>query len=158
MKKYIIKVAVWIPVIVMAAFIFSFSSQNGKESGGLSRKAAEVIINAAESLHIVDSDSVDKEQLIEDIQYPVRKLAHMTEYGIFAALVYIALAADGLIWRFTGIATVAVGFLFACTDEFHQTFVPGRCGAFTDVLIDTAGCIVFAVICMAIDKRRKNVL
>lgn len=30
-------------------------------------------------------------------------------------------------------------FLYACTDELHQAFVPGRACAFTDVLIDTSG-------------------
>ena len=30
-------------------------------------------------------------------------------------------------------------FLYACTDEIHQAFVPGRACAFTDVMIDTAG-------------------
>ena len=33
-------------------------------------------------------------------------------------------------------------FLYACTDEFHQLFVPGRAGRFTDVLIDTTGGII----------------
>jgi VanZ family protein len=30
-------------------------------------------------------------------------------------------------------------FLYASSDEFHQSFVPGRGPAFSDVLIDTAG-------------------
>ena len=29
--------------------------------------------------------------------------------------------------------------LYACTDEFHQSFVPGRVAAVHDVLIDSAG-------------------
>ena len=28
---------------------------------------------------------------------------------------------------------------YACTDEFHQLFVPGRSGQITDVMIDTLG-------------------
>ena len=35
-----------------------------------------------------------------------------------------------------------VTFLYACTDEIHQLFVPGRAGKFTDVLIDTTGGII----------------
>ena len=30
-------------------------------------------------------------------------------------------------------------FLYACTDELHQIFVPGRSAQFRDVLIDTLG-------------------
>ena len=37
---------------------------------------------------------------------------------------------------------IGVTFLYACTDEFHQLFVPGRAGRFTDVLIDTTGGII----------------
>ncbi len=32
-----------------------------------------------------------------------------------------------------------VAFLYAITDEFHQTFVPGRNGNCIDVMIDGAG-------------------
>ena len=37
---------------------------------------------------------------------------------------------------------IGVTFLYACTDEFHQLFVPGRAGRFTDVAIDTVGGII----------------
>ncbi len=37
-------------------------------------------------------------------------------------------------------------FLYACTDEFHQTFVPGRSGQFTDVLVDTSGAILASLL------------
>ena len=30
-------------------------------------------------------------------------------------------------------------FIYACTDEIHQYFIPGRNMAFKDVLIDTSG-------------------
>ena len=158
MKKYILKVAVWLPVIMILLFIFGFSSQDGEESGGLSRKAADILVSAAEKVDIVELDDSKRQQLIEDMQYPIRKLAHMTEYGVLATFVYIALAVDGLIWRFTGFAAVGMTFIFAGADEFHQTFVPGRCGAFSDVLIDMTGALIFIIVCTAIDRRRKNVL
>ena len=33
-------------------------------------------------------------------------------------------------------------FLYACSDEFHQSFVPGRGPAFKDVMIDSTGALV----------------
>lgn len=39
-----------------------------------------------------------------------------------------------------------IGFLYACTDEFHQTFVPGRSGELRDILIDTFGVLLGALI------------
>jgi VanZ family protein len=63
----------------------------------------------------------------------LRKLAHMTEYGLLFVLWRRAL--PGLSpWA---AAAIAVGY--AITDEYHQTFVSGRHGAPLDVLIDAAG-------------------
>ena len=33
-------------------------------------------------------------------------------------------------------------FIFALTDEYHQSLVPGRTSVFTDVIIDTIGGIL----------------
>ena len=41
-------------------------------------------------------------------------------------------------------------FCCACLDEFHQLFVRGREGKFTDVLIDTAGALLGIVIVQAV--------
>lgn len=39
-----------------------------------------------------------------------------------------------------------LGFLYACSDEYHQTFVSGRSGELKDVMIDTTGVLIGAVI------------
>ena len=39
------------------------------------------------------------------------------------------------------IMSITLSFLYACTDEIHQIFVPGRSAQFRDVLIDTLGAI-----------------
>ena len=63
----------------------------------------------------------------------LRKLAHMTEYGLLFILWRRALPGASP-WA---AAAIAVGY--AITDEIHQTFVEGRHGAPVDVLIDSAG-------------------
>ena len=40
------------------------------------------------------------------------------------------------------IITIVSGALYAMTDEIHQTFISGRSGQITDVLLDTFGVIV----------------
>ena len=37
------------------------------------------------------------------------------------------------------IMSIFLSFLYACTDEIHQFFVPGRSAQFRDILIDTLG-------------------
>jgi len=43
-------------------------------------------------------------------------------------------------------------FLYACSDEIHQLFVPGRSGKFTDVLIDSAGALLAVLLCFLVKK------
>ena len=37
------------------------------------------------------------------------------------------------------IMSITLSFFYACTDELHQIFVPGRSAQFRDILIDTLG-------------------
>ena len=99
-----------------------------------------------------------KLELQDQGTFPVRKSAHMTEYAILGALLSLTITeymqdsdsasqkkyknADSKILH----RAVLIGFLYACTDEFHQTFVPGRSGEFRDVLIDTIGVLLGALI------------
>ena len=152
LKKIVLKISIWIPVILMGRAIFGFSGQNGEQSGGLSSKIASIIVDRADKAGIIDIDEAGKQILIDKMQYPIRKCAHMTEYAIFAALTFIALYYDGIRKRMTYIWAVIIAFLFACTDEFHQLFVPGRSGQFTDVCIDTIGACIGMLIIFLIRK------
>ena len=46
--------------------------------------------------------------------------------------------------------SIVVGLIYAITDEFHQSFVPGRGPSVTDVCIDTAGVFAGILIVLAI--------
>lgn len=152
LKKIVLKISIWIPVILMGIVIFGFSGQNGEQSGGLSSKIASIIVDSADKAGIIDIDEAGKQILIDKMQYPIRKCAHMTEYAVFATLTFIALYYDGIRKRMTYILAVIIAFLFACTDEFHQLFVPGRSGQFTDVCIDTIGACIGMLIIFLIRK------
>jgi VanZ family protein len=81
-----------------------------------------------------------------------RKLAHFGEYALLSALWWRALRT-----RLEGRAAlgwaVAICVAFACTDEYHQTFVDGRVGAASDVAIDSAGALAAAAL---ISSRRRT--
>lgn len=138
-----IKILVWIPVLVTGILITGFSSQNGNESSGLSRKAANIIVCGLERADIISfSEDAQRERLIEKLQFPIRKGAHMTEYAVFTTFTYIALLADSINSKKRKYITFLIGFLLAASDELHQRFVPGRCGSIKDVIIDSAGCVI----------------
>lgn len=63
----------------------------------------------------------------------LRKLAHMTEYGLLWFLLWRALG-YGRPWP-----AVAVALLYAASDEYHQTFIEGRSGTARDWVVDAAG-------------------
>jgi VanZ family protein len=67
----------------------------------------------------------------------LRKLAHMAEYAVLGALLARATGRAGL--------SVALGTLYALSDEAHQAFVPGRVGSPVDVAIDAVG-VAFGVV------------
>ncbi len=61
-----------------------------------------------------------------------RKIIHMLEYGLLTAAWYRALNS-----RLVPAALIAA--IYAASDEIHQSFIPGRNGTPTDVIIDFAG-------------------
>jgi VanZ family protein len=63
----------------------------------------------------------------------LRKLAHVGEFAALGALLVRALRNEP--------AAIALGSLYAVTDEIHQTFVGGRHGSPLDWAIDTAGVV-----------------
>jgi VanZ family protein len=73
----------------------------------------------------------------------LRKLAHVTEYFVLAALFVRALRRSGVAAALPLAIAAALGY--AASDEWHQSFVPGRTATPRDVAIDAAG-IALAVL------------
>jgi len=64
----------------------------------------------------------------------LRKLAHFAEFGVLGAHLARATRNEPV--------AIALGALYAATDELHQSFVSGRHGSPVDWTIDTAGVVV----------------
>ena len=94
---------------------------------------------------------------IDTVHTLLRKCAHLTEYAILALLLWraigntrgqklpkprqtLALPGGNNFGRWEATAlTLAIVFLYAASDEFHQSFVPTRSPMLSDVFIDTCG-------------------
>jgi VanZ family protein len=92
----------------------------------------------------------------------LRKSGHFCGYGILAVLFrrgwYYTLPLSG--WgsrRPISAATLGVlcTFLVASLDEFHQSFLAGRSSRFQDVLLDTAGALVFSAVFLVIARQQR---
>lgn len=124
----------WLPVLIWSVVIYSASSDN--KSMHHSSRIIEPILR-----WLIPSIS---DTAVHSTVFVARKGAHVTEYAIFAMLLWrsfrstIWRSAVGWPWR-CAFAAWLVAALFAMSDEWHQLFVPGRQGSAWDVLIDSAG-------------------
>ena len=71
----------------------------------------------------------------------MRKLGHWAAYFVLAVLMLRALRVEtGKRWEWRhAVLTLVFIFVYALTDEWHQSFVPSRSASFGDVLIDLIG-------------------
>ena len=79
----------------------------------------------------------------------IYKSFHLIEYAILAILLFFALKKVKL--------SIMIGYLYAMSDELHQTTISGRTGCIRDTLIDLIG-IIIGIILITQIKRKKILL
>lgn len=79
----------------------------------------------------------------------VKKGGHALGYGLLALAYLYAFRLDPAKLKYAWL----LAFLYAVSDEFHQSFVPGRYASWVDVLIDSAGA---AIALKTLDLRLKT--
>lgn len=114
MQKLKVLLNLWFPVLFWMALIFTFSSMQ---------------VGSASEFYWKD--------------FIVKKTAHLIEYGILATLMYRGLIGSKVEKKKAMYFAVLTAFTYGLTDEFHQSFTPGRGPKFTDVIIDTTGATIF---------------
>lgn len=116
----------WLPPVLWALVIFSFSS-----------------------MQIVGTADVYWKDFI------FKKTAHLIEYGVLAVLLHRALLNSNITKQKAIILSVLIAGLYGVTDEFHQSFTPGREPRARDVAIDTIGAILGILI---VRKNEKDII
>ena len=149
-KKIIVLRIVFIMLLVITfMIIFIFSSQNGEELATVSKGLLYDLIK------LLFRDGELKESKIIIYEAILRKVAHFSIYtsvGIWsmASLETFFIEENNNKRRF--IISLIIGFLYACSDEIHQSFLTGRMGSFIDVILDTIGVANGIVLVMIIIK------
>lgn len=141
-----------IVTLLIMVGIFLMSAQNGTESGNLSEWLLQTSFGRL-LMRILPK--------ITDagVALDIRKYAHMAEYlllAIFSCFFFRELFRE-TVPAIAAACCFGFCFLYACSDEFHQAFVPGRVGQFSDVLIDMIGVLlgVISVCLVYFMKERK---
>lgn len=140
MKK---NTVVWLCfTLLWMAVIFSFSAQNAetsdKMSGGITESITRFLYGEFDTY-----PKAYQEELLNNISFVVRKLAHFTEYAVLGFLLAglchsiekwnLPSKKSHLVW--------GIGTLYAISDEFHQFFSEGRAPRLFDVCVDSVGII-----------------
>jgi VanZ family protein len=118
-------VKVWIPAAAWAATIFVLSSFPGSAYPATDVPAADKIV------HI----------------FLYAPLAAMTVLGLRRTIALSATAA--------AVAGVLATSLYGLSDEFHQSFVPGRNSDWHDLVADALGALLGALVMTGILRRRR---
>lgn len=169
MKK---KCLFWCLVFVWMVVIFVLSSQTGRQSSRFSYDVSDTIIDSSvkvkegiktvvkstNTIVVKSADSVEKTvnakkdyQVRRRFNSRVRSIAHSINYCILAILLFFALKQHGLKSWNVVLLTVLICILYALSDEFHQSFVPGRGCEFKDGVYDFVGSLIGVAVAMCTD-------
>lgn len=125
-------------VLLFMLIIFWFSAQPADDSTQMSHHVGKTVGRLL--IPGFSKWPQDKqEDFAQKIDHPVRKAAHATEYAVLAILCYGMYFSYGYAGKRRSFLAFLLTVFYACTDEFHQFFVPGRSCQLIDVLIDSLG-------------------
>lgn len=149
-RKLIIVSVIAAIAIAWCITIFKLSDMSSENSNGKSRGIVEQaivkVLDATNEAGLTDSHPDDEKlaKAAKLINAPLRKVVHATVYFVLALLLLIISRVIFGSKKYLPSCAVAVLLcsIFAMTDEYHQTFVDGRTGQFSDVLIDTVGACI----------------
>ena len=133
------KIISFIVLILWMIVIFSFSSADANKSTGTSDKVITTMIEIKDKITNNETPNNEKEIIVKNSSFYIRKIAHITEYLILGFLIFNLLKQ----YSVTNIYyAIGLSILYSCTDEFHQLFINGRSGSIRDVLIDSIGILI----------------
>ena len=99
-------------------------------------------------------------ETFDTIHFCIRKMGHLSEYGILAVLIWRLLrgeprfAGSGIRREFARVILLCA--LYAASDEFHQSFSSEREAQVKDVAIDTCGALCGALAFLGVARWRQR--
>ena len=136
--------------------IFWFSARNAADSSIMSSGLLHALLKICVP-HWEQRSFAEQEAIHEALHTLFRKCGHFSEFAVLGILLLQTLRHIPKLNPIRRQKHPAAGFfalsallalLYACSDEFHQRFVPGRSCELRDVCIDFAGACCGMLICM----------
>ena len=147
----LILVLLWITVIM------GFSGESADISGDRSARVLVGIVNVIAPDANVTLDNYEEDPRLHNSERVVRKLAHMTEYGLLAFLLFSFLFGfRDLDRKYAYIVPVVFVACLGTIDEINQTRVAGRYGSLFDVCVDVAAAVIAVLIARRLTLRYRS--
>lgn len=128
----------WVAVVAWMGLIFFFSHQPATQSSALSSVLAQNL------LALIGQGG--NTALIEAFNNGLRMFAHGSLFFVLALLVGTAFRMVNVTDLGNAIVTLAFCLVYAATDEWHQSVVPGRASQWIDFFIDGGGALLAIII------------
>lgn len=148
MKITIFRLITLILLALTFISIFNFSNQDGQTSGGLSRKVARKMVDVFPYTKNLKEEA--KNKIVEKSQPIIRKGAHLSIYTLVGILIMSFISTYKIHLKYKFLISIIVGLIYACSDEIHQSFIPGRTASVIDVGIDTSGVLLGIILVLII--------
>ena len=118
----------WLPAVTMMVLIFIASATPGNE--------------------VPEFGTVD---------IAVKKGGHMVGYALLAIACFLAVYGDTKNVARSVVISLCISIVYAVSDEYHQSFTPGRFPSVVDIGIDAAGALIgVGVAALIVRLRSKN--
>ncbi len=136
----------WLVVFIWMIVIFYLSSQTAQASDSFSKTVTGIILRIIGTFKLISIETSTLQNWVDLLNNTVRQYAHGAIFFILALFVCHAFSKSGM----QGWKLYTFSFLFcaiyACFDEIHQIFVPGRGAEIEDFLMDCTGALMGLVL------------
>ena len=162
-RKYFVLSIVFVSLSVLInAFIIYQSCLKGSSSSSWSDNVTKT---AADVINTIAPNTITEKNMPDFSSFIRKAIGHYGLFGINGIVttlaIYFSISYTSFYKHHWGIAiSGSFGLLIASLTEIIQSFVPGRSGQITDVIIDFAGfftsvAIVYLIIILALDHKKK---
>jgi VanZ family protein len=114
-----------------------------------------MILIFIESSIPLDGSSASPDFLME-LDPKIQNLLHIPLYGFLCLMWLHSFKISGLSLRKNIFFSLSITSFYGVFDEIHQSFVPGRYGGLTDVLLDITGAFLAVIFILALKKIKSS--
>ncbi|MFJ8087797.1 VanZ family protein [Lysinibacillus sp. NPDC095746] len=148
MKKWLILLAFLVILVISSSMTYEQQSIIPELEQVLANKPFEKQLSVLKIPYWDTVVSVEERGYFKFVEFLIRKLTHFVGFGCIALGIYFAWGKR----QFAAGVAIAGTALIATLDEMRQSFTPERTMSGQDVMLDTAGAIVFVGIVVLVRK------